>query len=73
LENLAVFAPVLIAANILGASGGTVLFATKIYVIARIIHYVVYTLGIPVIRTLSFVAGVCATVTIAFAALGSAQ
>ena len=71
LENLAVFAPVVIGANLLGATGGTVLLAVKFYVIARLIHYVVYTLGMPVVRTLSFVAGVAAIFVIGFAAIGA--
>ncbi len=60
LENLAVFAPVVIAAVLMGTTGGTVLLAVKVYVFARVIHYIVYTAGIPVARTLSFVTGASA-------------
>jgi uncharacterized MAPEG superfamily protein len=31
--------------------------AAKLYLGARLVHYVVYAAGIPVVRTLAFVAG----------------
>ena len=59
IENLAVFASlVLVAATVL---------ATKTYVIARLVHYVVYAAGIPVLRTLAFFTGVGACLVIAAA------
>jgi uncharacterized MAPEG superfamily protein len=45
--------------------------AAKIYLIARVVHYVVYTAGIPVIRTLAFLTGFGATLTFAFTILSS--
>ena len=42
----------------------------KTYLGARLVHYVVYAAGIPVIRTLAFGVGFAATLTIAGAVLG---
>lgn len=49
----------------------TVLSA-QIYVAARLAHYVIYATGIPVVRTLAFLAGACATLAIAMALLDGA-
>lgn len=69
IENLAVFAPLVIAAVLLGGPGASVLLAVKIYVFARLAHYLVYVAGIPVVRTLAFLAGFLATVAIALSIL----
>jgi uncharacterized MAPEG superfamily protein len=39
--------------------------SADIYVVARLVHYLIYTAGIPVIRTIAFLAGAVATVVIA--------
>ncbi len=70
-DNLVVFAPILIGALLLGAAGGTVLLAVKVYVLARLAHYVIYVAGIPVLRTVTFLIGFFATAAIAVAALGA--
>ena len=46
--------------------------AAKTYLVARLVHYVVYTAGIPVVRTLAFAAGFVAMLMFAVALLGSA-
>jgi hypothetical protein len=46
--------------------------SAQIYVVARLAHYVIYVAGIPVVRTLAFLAGACATLAIAMALLDSA-
>ncbi|WP_322042120.1 MAPEG family protein [Paraburkholderia sp. J67] len=66
-ENLAVFAPLVIVAAMLGISTPATIVAAKVYLIARIIHYFVYTAGIPGIRTLAFIAGFAATAVFATA------
>ena len=73
IENLAVFAPLVIAAAIVDVSTRTTVLAAQIYVAARLAHYVIYTLGIPVIRTLAFLAGSIATLAIAIEVLLGAQ
>ncbi|AKC72752.1 hypothetical protein MB84_24820 [Pandoraea oxalativorans] len=71
-ENLAVFAPLVLIAALAGISTPATVFAAKLYLIARIVHYVVYVAGIPVVRTLAFLVGFGATVSIATAILGHA-
>jgi uncharacterized MAPEG superfamily protein len=41
-----------------------------VYFFARLAHYVVFTLGIPVVRVLAFAVGVAAQITLALALLG---
>jgi uncharacterized MAPEG superfamily protein len=72
IENLAVFAPLVLVAGIVEVSTRTTVLAAQIYVAARLAHYVIYTAGIPVLRTLAFLAGACATIAIAAELLRSA-
>lgn len=62
IENLAVFAPLVIATAITGIHNRTTLISAYAYVVARLLHYVIYTAGIPVARTVAFLAGASATV-----------
>ncbi|MDG2000270.1 MAG: MAPEG family protein [Alphaproteobacteria bacterium] len=55
-ENLPLFAILIICLNILEISNSNTLLAASLFFYARIIHAVVYTLGIPWVRTLAFVA-----------------
>jgi len=70
-ENLAVFAPLVLVAAFAGVSTPATVLAAKTYLVARLVHYVVYAAGIPVVRTLAFAAGFVATVTFAMALLGA--
>jgi uncharacterized MAPEG superfamily protein len=56
-ENLVVFAPLVLIAGDLNVYSATTTFACALYFWARLIHLVVYTLGIPVARTLAFSGG----------------
>ena len=56
-ENLVIFAPLVLAAQVLNATTPTTALACAIYFWSRLVHVVVYTLGIPVLRTLSFAGG----------------
>jgi len=62
IENLVVFAPAVLAVQLLQLGNGTTAFACALYFGARAAHFVLYTLGIPVLRTLAFVTGWFATV-----------
>ena len=69
-ENLVVFAPLVLTARALGtATGatGATAFACALYFWARLAHVVVYTLGIPVFRTLTFAVGFVAQVLLVLA------
>jgi uncharacterized MAPEG superfamily protein len=56
-ENLVVFAALVLAAQVAGVSNGAIATAAVVYFWARVVHAVVYTLGIPWLRTLSFTLG----------------
>lgn len=54
IENLVVFGILVLTAHQVGVS---VLLATQIYFATRLLHFVVYTAGIPGVRTLAFAVG----------------
>ncbi|BDU22944.1 MAPEG family protein [Dyella sp. GSA-30] len=66
-ENLVVFAPLVVVATLAGIQTPGTVLAAKVYLVARLVHYVVFTAGIPVLRTLAFLAGFAATMTFAVA------
>jgi len=70
-ENLVVFAPLVLVAALVGAGTPATILAAKAYLGARLTDYVVYTAGIPVVRTLAFAAGFAATLVFAAAILGA--
>ena len=63
-ENLVVFASLVLAAQALGVNSPAVATACMVYFWARVVHVVSYTLAIPWIRTLSFAVGFGAQATI---------
>ena len=66
-ENLIIFAPlVLILAEIDYSTTWTV-YACAVYFWARVAHLIVYTLGLPVFRTLAFTVGFLAQAVLALA------
>ena len=56
-ENLVVFATLVLVAHVTGVSNESTVFACCLYFWARIAHTVVYTLGLPWLRTLTWTAG----------------
>jgi uncharacterized MAPEG superfamily protein len=71
-ENLIVFAPVVLIASAVGVSTPATQTAAAVYFFARLIHFLVYTLGVPVIRTLSFTVGWVAQMVIIVSILTAA-
>lgn len=69
-ENLVVFAPAVLLAHLVGVSTGVTTTAAMLYFFARLGHYVVYTAGVPVARTLTFAVGAFCTIAIVLAAMG---
>jgi uncharacterized MAPEG superfamily protein len=65
IENLAVFATLVLVAEIAGVANGTTALAAAIYFWARLVHVVAYTAGIPWVRTLAFAGGFVAQVMVA--------
>ena len=72
IENLTVFAPLVLVGAIIEVSTKATVLSAQIYVAARLAHYVIYAAGIPIVRTLAFLAGACATLAIEIALLQSA-
>ena len=54
-ENLVPFAALVLVGHLLDVPG--VAAAAMVYFYARLCHYVIYSIGIPVARTLSFLVG----------------
>lgn len=66
-ENLVVFAPLVLILNEIDYSTKWTVWACAIYFWARVAHLIVYTLGLPVFRTLAFTVGFFAQVVLALA------
>jgi len=64
-ENLVVFAALVLIAQLLGISSPVTAAAGTLYLWSRVVHAVTYTLGISWVRTLAFVAGFAAQVMVA--------
>ena len=56
-ENLVLFATLVLVAHAAGISNETTVLVCKVYFWARVVHLVSYTLAIPWVRTLSFAVG----------------
>jgi uncharacterized MAPEG superfamily protein len=66
-ENLIVFAPLILILAELDYSTKWTVYAAAVYFWARVAHLIVYTLGLPVFRTLAFVVGFFAQAVLALA------
>ena len=56
-ENLVVFAALVLLAHAAGVSNATTVLACQLYFWARLVHFLSYTFAIPWVRTIAFVAG----------------
>lgn len=56
-ENLVVFAPLVLIAHVADVHNATTVLACQVYFWARLVHLASYTMAIPWVRTLSFVTG----------------
>ncbi len=63
-DNLVVFAALVLIANAAGVSNETTVLACTVYFWSRVVHLLAYTVAIPWVRTLSFVAGFACQVAI---------
>ena len=71
-ENLIIFAPLVLILDALGHSSTATVTACAVYFWSRLAHAIVYTIGVPVLRTLAFAAGFAAQVVLALAVFGKA-
>ena len=65
-ENLVVFAPLVLLAHALGITGTAIATSAVVYFWARLVHALAYTFAVPWVRTLSFTAGFLAQGCIAW-------
>lgn len=72
IENLVVFAPLAIMVHVLGLSTPMTAAAAAIFLYARIAHAVIYTFGIPLLRTIAFFIGFLCQMALAARILGLA-
>lgn len=63
-ENLAIFVPAVLIAHALAISTPATRGAVIVYFFARLVHFIVYTAGVPVVRTLAFAVGWAAQIVI---------
>ena len=69
-ENLAVFAALVLCAFAMGiAENETIVMAAQVYFWARLVHYVVLTMGLPGIRTVAYLVSFAAQVAVAWVIL----
>jgi uncharacterized MAPEG superfamily protein len=66
IENLAVFAALVLVAHAAGITNPAIGAAAAAYFWARVVHFVVYTFGIPWLRTLAFAVGFASQLCIAW-------
>ena len=70
IEAIAIFAPIVIAVQISGLNNEITAMGAQIFVIARIAHAVVYTLGVPWVRTAAWAVGVVGIIMVGSSLLG---
>lgn len=56
-ENLVVFAALVLIADAANVSNATTVLACQLYFWARLVHFLSYTFAIPFVRTIAFVVG----------------
>lgn len=70
IENLVVFAPLAIGVHVLGLGNGTTATAAGLFFLMRVAHAVIYTFGIPLLRTIAFFVGFLCQMLLAARLLG---
>lgn len=65
-ENLVVFAALVLAAQAAGVSNGVTAGAAVLYFWARVVHVLAYTFAVPWLRTLAFAGGFVAQAMVAW-------
>lgn len=69
-ENLVVFAPLALTVHILEVGTSSTAIAAAAYFGLRVVHAVVYTIGVPYLRTIVFAGGVICQGVLAMAVIG---
>lgn len=68
-ENLVAFAAIVLILNAASISNETTVLACTVYFWARLVHFIVYTAGIPWARTLAYFVGWLCTIALVMQAL----
>lgn len=63
-ENLVVFAPLALVVQITAANNAVTAMACMVYFLARLAHFVIFSLGIPYLKVLMFGIGVACQMTL---------
>jgi uncharacterized MAPEG superfamily protein len=66
IENLVVFATLVLVASALGITGGALATAAIVYFWSRVVHALAYTFAVPWLRTLGFTGGFLAQMWVAW-------
>ena len=67
IENLIIFAPLVLILNAIDYSSKWTVLACAVYFWSRLAHLIVYTIGVPILRTLAFTVGFIAQAMLALA------
>ena len=70
IEGIAIFAPILLGVVIAGLANETTALGAQLFVASRVVHAVVYMVGVPWIRTGAWTAGTIGVVMVASPLLG---
>ncbi len=71
-ENLVLFASLILAVEIVGANSSITATTSMIYFFARLVHVIAYTIALPVVRTLAFTIGFFCQISLALTLLSTA-
>ena len=69
-ENLVIFAPLVLTLQLSQSNNELTALACMVYFFARLIHYFVFSFGIPMLRVITFMVSVAAQLILAFTVLG---
>lgn len=69
-ENLVVFAPLALAVHVLGIGTSLTATAAAMFFWSRLAHALIYTFGVPLLRTIAFVVGFAAQAIMVLRILG---
>ena len=70
-ENLVIFAPLVILIQMTGMNSKTTATACMIYFFTRLLHYIVFTLAAPLLRVITFLIGFAVQIILTLALLGT--
>lgn len=68
-ENLVIFAPLVLLVEMTGVNSSTTAAACIVYFVARLLHFIVYTFAIPMLRVVTFLTGFGAQFVLAMSLL----